>query len=180
MADKGWTFVPESDINKISSPITVFLRDPQDRFASGVNTFLQHLENQGNMLDRHTVLYFVNRYLFLNRHYAPQFFWLLNLVRFAGPNTQVTFCSMAEISQLTDLHSHAEVDPITQELQQHIDSFDWKKLELYFYLDQILLDHIGQTVNVRELINHIKTNHAELYQLVFEKTLDIANVLPKT
>jgi len=180
MADKGWTFVSESDIGKISSPITIFLRDPRDRFISGVNTFLQHLDNQGNMLDRHTVLYFVNRYLFLNRHYAPQFFWLLNLVRFSGPNTQVTFRGMTEISQLTNMHSHAEVLPITQDLRQAIDSFDWKKLELYFYLDQILLDHIGQTVNVTDLINHIKINHAELYQLVFEKTLDIVNVLPKT
>lgn len=180
MESKGWTFVPENDIPNIIDPIIVFLRDPRDRFLSGVNTYLQHLENEGNSLDQHTVLYFVNRYLFLNRHYAPQFFWLLNLARFSRPDTLVTFSPMTEIGQLTDINHRAEIVPITNELKEKINSFDWSKLELYLYLDQILLDHIGKTIKIHELITHVRTNYSELYQVVFQKTLDIANVLPKT
>jgi hypothetical protein len=180
MQQKGWKFVDEKDISSITQPITVFLRNPRDRFVSGVNTFLQHLDAEGNMLDQHTVLYFVNRYLFLNRHYAPQFFWLLNLMRFSSPNTLVKFQNITEISKFTDVHSYADIEPITPEFRQKIQTFDWDKLELYFYLDQVLLDHLDQTVNLRDLIKHIQTNHSKLYELVFQKTLNIIDVLPKT
>ena len=180
MESKGWTFVAESDIPNITQPITIFLRDPRDRFLSGVNTYLQHLEREGNGLDQHTILYFVNRYLFLNRHYAPQFFWLLNLARFSSHDTLVTFSPMTEISQLTDVNDHAGVESLTDKLREKIDSFDWSKLELYLYLDQILLDHVGKTINLHDLIKHIQTNYSDLYKLVFQPTLNIANVLPKT
>lgn len=175
---KGWTFVPDSQIKGIKDPITVFLRDPRDRFVSGVNTFVQHLG--GEDLDTHTVLYFVNRYLFLNRHYAPQFFWMLNLYRHVGPDTRVTFLPMSAISELTDRHSHADVEPITPELQDRLQGFNWSKLELYFYLDQILLDHVNQTVRVADLLMHIRQDHAELYDLIFKRTQDMVDVLPKT
>ena len=170
--------MPESEIKNILYPITIFLRDPKERFVSGVNTFIQHL--QSNDLDTRTILYFINRYLFLNRHYAPQFFWMLNLYRYSGPDTYVNFQHMTDISLLTTIHSHAGVEPITDQLLEHIQLFDWSKLELYFYLDQILLDHIGKTVKICDLITHIKENHATLYNLVFDKSLNIIDVLPKT
>jgi hypothetical protein len=180
MESKGWTFIPKQDISKITTPIKIFLRDPQERFLSGVNTYLQHLSRDGNDLDQHTVLYFVNRYLFLNRHYAPQFFWLLNLAQFSRPDTLVTFSPIEEIKQLTDQHSRAKIDPITNELKEKIESFSWSKLELYLYLDQILIDHIGKTITIHDLIKHVQTNYNQLYELVFHPTLNIANVLPKT
>jgi len=180
MQDKGWTFVSQEDIKKISTPITVFLRNPKERFISGVNTYIQHLESEGNSLDTHTVLYFINRYLFLNRHYAPQFFWLLNLYKHVGSDVRVTFKPMSDISLLTQIHSHAFVEPITLELREKIQSFDWSKLGLYFYLDQILLDHMNQTVKITEVLEHIKTHHPGLYDSTFKQTLDIVNVLPKT
>ena len=180
MKHKGWTFVDQNDIVKITNPIKIFLRDPRERFLSGVNTYLQHLENKGNNLDLHTVLYFVNRYLFLNRHYAPQFFWLLNLARFSRPDTLVTFSPMTEISQLTDNISRAGVEPMTDKLKQQIDTFDWSHLELYFFLDQILLSNIGKTMTLQEIVVDIQNNHTELYNLVFDKTIRIIDVLPKT
>lgn len=178
MQQKGWTFVATQDIEKIKQPITVFLRDPRERFISGLNTFVQHL--QPDDLDPHTVLYFANRYLFLNRHYAPQFFWLLNLYRYTAPNAWVTFRPITDISQLTDIHSHADVEPITPSLLEKIKSFDWSKMELYFYLDEILLGHMGKTVKICDLIEHIKKDHTRLYDLVFQRSLNIAHVLSKT
>jgi hypothetical protein len=174
MKSKGWRFVPQEDISSIQEPFTVFLRNPRERFLSGVNTYLQHL---GNELDQCTVLYFVNQYLFLNRHYAPQFFWLLNLARFTNIDAQVSLCDLKDINQLTDLNHRADVEPITDELVNRIDSFNWSKLELYFFLDQILLDHIGQTISIKDLLLYIKNNQPELYNLVFKKSVDIVNVL---
>jgi hypothetical protein len=180
MPSKGWKFVAEQDIKKIAGPITIFLRDPRERFLSGVNTYIQHLVSEDNDLDIHTMLYFVNRYLFLNRHYAPQFFWLLNLYRFANADVEIKLCHMSDINQLTERHSHAAVDPITPELRDRLLSLDWSKLELHFYLDQLLLDRVGQTVGIRQLLDQLQTQHTELFDLVFKKTQDIVHVLPKT
>jgi hypothetical protein len=178
MQQKGWRFVALEDIKKIKQPITVFLRDPKERFISGLNTFIQH--RQGDNLDTHTILYFANKYLFLNRHYAPQFFWLLNLLRYTGPNACVNFQPITAISLLTDLHSRASVEPITPDLTEKMQSFDWSKMELYFYLDQILLAHTGKTVNICDLIAYVKKDHDELYRLIFQRSLNIINVLSKT
>jgi hypothetical protein len=178
MESRGWTFVPEQDINKIITPIRIFLRDPRERFLSGINTYLQHLEAEGNDLDQHTVLYFVNRYLFLNRHYAPQFFWLLNLARFTRPDTLVTFSPMTEIDQLTHINIRAGVKPLTDELKQKINNFNWTAVELYYGLDQILINHIGNTITIHELLTHAQDNHSNLYDLVFKKSLNIISVLP--
>jgi hypothetical protein len=178
MESRGWTFVPEQDIDKIITPIRIFLRDPRERFLSGINTYLQHLEAEGNDLDQHTVLYFVNRYLFLNRHYAPQFFWLLNLARFTRPDTLVTFSPITEISQLTHFNSRAGVEPLTDELEQKINSFNWTAVESYYALDQILIDHIGKTITIHELLTHVQDKHSNLYDLIFKKSLNITNVLP--
>lgn len=180
MDNKGWTFVAEKNISKIKQPITVFLRDPRDRFFSGINTFIQHLQNHDPSLDRKNILYFANRYLFLNRHYAPQFFWLLNLARFIGEDAKIKLCHMTDISKLTDVHSDAGIIPMNAQDKIEMENLDWAKLELFVYLDQILIDHIGQTMSIKEILQHVKQNHSELYKLIFQKTLDLVNVLPKT
>lgn len=180
MQDHGWTFVDVKDISAISDPIKVFLRDPKERFLSGVNTYLQHLRQEFCEVDLNTALYFVNRYLFLNRHYAPQFFWLLNLARFSSSATQVIFLPMSDISNLTPRHSRAGISPPEANLVQAIEQFDKEKLELYFYLDQVLHDNIGQVWNLHSFLLQIKNTHPVLYNLIFQNTIDIVNVLPKT
>ena len=49
--------------------VDVFVRDPYERFLSGVQTFLRY----NTQLHRETALYFISEYLFLNRHFCPQF-----------------------------------------------------------------------------------------------------------
>ena len=173
----NWKTIVNEEIGKINGTITVFLRDPKQRFISGVNTFVQHLLRT-QQLDVPTVLYFVKNYLFLNRHYCPQFFWLVNLARYNS--NPLNFESYNGISELTPLRSRAGVSPPTEELLSILESFDWKTLELYFFLDQILLDRIGQTLTFESLINDIKVQHPELYDLIFSKAITLTNVLSKT
>jgi hypothetical protein len=175
-------FVGESffdqEISNITQPITVFLRDPRERFLSGINTYLQHLKRDHADLDTHTILFFVNQYLFLNRHYLPQFFWLVNLARFMHPDIKLEFKSIDDIATITTINTKAGIIPASQEVLDRIDSFNWSQMELYFFLDQILLDRIGQSCTFQELVTYIKTEHAEFYDLVFKKTREILNVLP--
>ena len=58
-----WKVIVNDDIKKINYPITIFLRSPRERFISGVNTYLQHLERDYPGLDRKTILWFVNNFI---------------------------------------------------------------------------------------------------------------------
>jgi hypothetical protein len=175
-----WKIIVNDKINQIDGTITVFLRHPRKRFISGVNTYLQHLERDYPGLDRKTVLWFINNYMFLNRHYCPQFFWLVNLSRFTNPNVKLMLQPMTEITNLTNMDHRANITPPTQTFLKEIETFDWPRLELYFYLDQLLVDRIGQTVTYHDLITDIQTNHKDLYDLIFKHTFNIINALPKT
>ena len=174
----GWKTIRESDISQIQTPITVFLRDPKERFISGVNTFLQHCHRDYKDLDTRTILFFVEKYLFLNRHYAPQFFWLINLARYS--QAPLKFQHMNDIDQLTSYVTRAGVTPPTEEFLESIQNFPWSQLELYFFLDQLLIERIGTQTTFVDLVNDIKTTHYNLYELIFERTYRIFDVLPKT
>ena len=174
----GWKTINECSISQIQSPITVFLRDPKERFISGVNTFLQHCHRDYKDLDSRTILFFVEKYLFLNRHYAPQFFWLINLARYS--QAPLKFQHINDISQLTSHVTRAGVNPPTEEFLESIQNFPWNQLELYFFLDQLLIERIGTQTTFVDLVNDIKNTHHDLYELIFKKTYRIFDALPKT
>jgi hypothetical protein len=169
VGQKNWNIVFDNNISKISTPITVFVRDPKQRFISGVNTFVHLLLRDNPRLDKDTIIWFVNNYLFLNLHYCPQFYWLLNLARFLNKDAELDIKSTADIKHYTDLHSnvgvYCEADCVSM-----IDDATWKKLELYFYLDQILLDSIGQKIKWSQLIKQL-SNNTILNKFVFAKSL---------
>jgi hypothetical protein len=174
----GWNTINESDIHKIETPITVFLRDPKERFVSGVNTFLQHCHRDYPGLDTKTILFFVGKYLFLNRHYTPQFFWLINLARYS--QAPLKFEHMDNIGQLTSYYTRSDVVPFTEEFLEKIQNFPWSQLELYFFLDQLLIERIGTQITFSDLIFDIKKSHPTLYKLIFKHSHKILNVLSKT
>ena len=177
MPDKPWKIITNNDIANIKQPITVYLRDARGRFVSGVNTYLRRLEVENPGLDEHTMLWCVDRYLFLNRHYCPQFFWLMNLVRYAGKDVKLKFEPMSNISNLTNIRSGPRIIAPNEELLEKLKQFNYQQLELYFYLDQLLIDSIGQTLTWQELIDIIKQTYPELYTLIFKKAQDLVNIL---
>ena len=175
---KQWPSIYDQDIGKIDNPITVYLRDPKQRFISGINTFVQHCQRDYPELDKNTILHFAKNYLWLNRHFCPQFFWLVNLSRFSS--SPMILCDLEKVNQIVDVDYVAAVDPPNKELFVHLKSFPWDKIQLYLFLDQILIELIGKTMTFDQIMQHIKTNHKNIYNTVFQKTFDILNVLSKT
>jgi hypothetical protein len=174
----GWNSFFNNEITQITCPITVYLRDPRDRFISGVNTFIQHCHRDFDNLDTNTILHFVKNYLFLNRHYAPQFFWLINLARYS--TAPLVLQNFVSINQIVDMNSRAGIRPPTPDLLDRLKDFPWQKFELYFFMDQLLMDRIGQTITFQQLVTEIKQQHIDLYNLIFQKSSTLINVLPKT
>jgi len=67
-----------NEIKNINN-ITVFLRDPVDRFISGVNTFFYFKKTQEIDVD---LLKKIEAGEIVNKHFAPQYVWLLELYKY--------------------------------------------------------------------------------------------------
>jgi hypothetical protein len=168
-------------IKKVKS-IDVVLRDPQQRLVSGINTFIQMTLRDYPELDIETVSWFARNYLFLNRHYAPQFFWIVNLARYLGDDTKLNFLSMDHLDQLAKINTKPTgINPITEQLLSQIQSMSLS--EMYIRVDQVLVNCIGQSLTFQQLVCLIKQIDPQAYEWTIGRSQRILNptyVLPKT
>ena len=151
-------------IKKINS-IDVILRDPYERLVSGVNTFVQTTVRDHPALDSETVAWFAQNYLFLNRHYAPQFSWLLNLARYTNPDTKLNFLGMDQLDGIVQTNLKPRgILPATAQLIDQIT--DMANNEMYHRIDQILVNCIGRSIQFNQLIQHIQQQDPMAYNCV--------------
>jgi hypothetical protein len=150
--------------------IEVFLREPFERYVSGVQTYLRYNHN----LNRETALSLIEEFLFLNRHFALQFHWLVNLQRFVNKDILITFSSMNELD-----NALGEIWNALTRDQTLVDRFEENdKLHFYLQLDKILYkDFIGLTVTFKDIMVHIHTFYPVLYEEVIERSRDLCAVL---
>ena len=156
-----------SDIHNLTE-IDVYIREPYERFLSGANTFINNLDTE---LDRKTVLYFVKNYLFLNRHYCPQFYWLVNLRRFT--NAKIRLIPFDQINEVVTINKNKSKEDYSK-LYKEFDS----KLDFYLQLDKVLYyDFINRTTSLDEIVDYIKVNKQEVYKEIIQRSIDVCNVL---
>lgn len=152
-------------IKKINN-IDVIIRNPYDRLASGINTYIQHVLRDNPTLDKNTIEWFAQNYLFLNRHYCLQFSWLLNLARYLSTDTKLNFLPMTDISNIT-LGVNRQPEGILKtspELIKQISSL--KNNEMYQRIDTAIFNAIGQSMTFGELLQHIKSSDSDAYNYV--------------
>jgi hypothetical protein len=147
--------------------ITVYLREPFERYVSGVQTYLRHNPH----LDRATALTMIDEYLFLNRHFALQFHWLMNLKRYY--DGWLTFKSMEELGNITENTWNAlERDQTLLEyFRPNI------KLQFYLELDKFLLKYVGQTVKFSHILAELRIENPELYKETIRRSKDLCDAL---
>jgi hypothetical protein len=161
-----WKFFLNEQIKKINS-IDVFVRDPEDRLASGISSFIQTTLRDHPDLDPHTVNWFAENYLYLNRHYAPQFLWLINLARYTNSECVLNFFGMDNLKMVTDLHQR----PFKR---IHVNT-QLPNSEMYQRIDQILLDCVGSSMTFEHLIRHIHHKDKHAYDWVIGRSQRILN-----
>jgi hypothetical protein len=149
--------------------VDVYIRNPRARYVSGVNTYLQHLQRNHPELDSATAFWFAKRYKFLNTHYLPQFHWLANLARYLRSDAKIRIRDFRDFDKITNIRSRAEIVPPTTEFIDRLLT-DNTDLELWLYLDQILLDLAGQEFTWSELLDHYQRNHKNIIEHVLPKT----------
>ena len=148
--------------------VEVFVRDPFERYVSGVQTYLQFNPE----LNRDTILKIINECLFLNRHFTLQFHWLLNLTRFT--DAWIHIRPIKELDTITDQVWHT----LSRD-QSLIDYFTPNdKLSYYLQLDKVLTeDLIGKTVSFPEIMRHIKRTQRHLYDEIIQRSKNLCIAL---
>ena len=160
----GYRVLSPNELTTVDT-IEVYVRDPLERFISGAQTYLRNLDPK---LDKETALYFVEQYLFLDRHYCPQFHWLLNLQRFSS--AQLTIKPLDSIAEITTIYDNAKDKD--QELAARFSANP--KINYYLQIDKILTeDLIGQTVSFTEIVTALKNKYPEVYRDIIQRNVDL-------
>jgi len=169
-----WKIKVNEQIKKLPE-VHIILRDPRQRLISGFNTFVQHVIRDNPELDKHTVSWFAKNYLFLDRHYCPQFFWLVNLSRYMSADSVLSFHNMEDIKNLTQLHKKPPgLEPATVDIIQQVDSIP--NIEMYQRLDQLLFDQcLGQSMTFGELLKTLYEQDFTAYDWVIGRSKRILN-----
>ncbi len=162
-------FLAQKQIRDRVQHVEVYLREPFDRYVSGVQTFLRNNPE----LDRETALAFVGRFLFFDRHFCPQFYWLVNLARLTK-GCWITLNDMTELGDITE--NTWNVLARDQELYDRLNQIE--KLHFYLGVDKVLFHELkGQCLTMPMILAHIKVNHSELYQEVIQRSKTLCGVL---
>lgn len=160
--------------------VDIYIRDAKSRYVSGVSTFVEFSLRDHPELDKETVFWFAKNYKFLNRHYLPQFFWILNLSRYLHPDCLLRLHDFENFSKVTDfseIPTRWTIDDSlrTQLLENNHD------MELWFFIDQILKDLAGQSLTWKQLIRHYQDYHDDAWNLMISKSSKLcSDVLSKT
>lgn len=162
----NWKIYLNGQIKKLNN-IDIILRDPTERLASGISSFIQTTVRDHPELDVNTVKWFSENYLHLNRHYAPQFSWIVNLTRYTNTECVLNFLGMDNIKTITNFHIKP-FDQISVNTQL-------KNNEMYQRIDQVLFDCIGTSMTFSQLVAHIKHKDNCAYDWVVGRSQRILN-----
>ena len=161
--------VPRDQLQNRVAQVQVYVREPFERFVSGVQTYLKNNPH----LDRATALTMIDQYLFLDRHFALQFHWLVNLVRQTN-DPWITIIPWTELSNATELTWNvlARDETLIEYFKPNT------KLWYYLQLDKVVTEEfVNKTVKFQDIMTHIHTFLPDLYTEVIQRSQDICTAL---
>jgi len=136
------------------SVIDVVLRDPVERTISGMQTFIYNTKQSVPTLDADTIKWFAENYQFLNRHYAPQLSWLINLNRYT--KAKLRFFGMEELSNITDFVGTPR--KVSTDINLNLD------FEMFIRLDKLLMNLVGKELTFDEVLTYLKQEDKTAFQ----------------
>lgn len=174
--ENNWKIIFNRQIKKCDS-ITVFINEPKKRLISGLNTHIEHLFRDNKDLDQKTIEFFLQKHLFLDRHYLPQIFWLVNLAEWLDKTAILSLEPMSAVSKFTDYNVNVSNQYLIN--NNFIDKFLAKKeLAFYLELDNFLYQNINKKFSWQELILNLKNTNYQAYDYVFNYAKNKVNAVP--
>jgi hypothetical protein len=167
---QGYRRLINEQIQKVSI-IDIILRDPLARFVSGINTFVYNTKQENPHLDVDTIIYFAENYLFLNRHYAPQLSWLININRYMDPKAKFKLHDMSALPKFTPLDVKTVEDNLLntktiERLKTNIHN------EMYIRLDSLLLQLVGTEMTFVDVMEYLHEQDPTAYSKIRCTALD--------
>jgi hypothetical protein len=168
LMNSGFSIVDQDNLIEIKT-IEVLVRNPFERFISGVQTYLDKLDPA---LDRKTALYYIENHLFLNRHFAPQFYWLVNLRRYS--HAALSIKPLHYVETITNEARNKSI--VDDELVEYFENND--KVLFYLDVDKVLVNNLlGKTVEFTDIVDTIKQEFPEVHREVIQRSINLCNVL---
>ena len=131
--------------------IIVYLRNPKERFISGVHTYLE-FENLGSQED--TVLKQIEEMKKCDRHFVPQYFWLMHLSKYFKGSVRLATIKELRLTISTKDEpvkpNGTEIPHVTKKRKEKI-----KKINFKNYVDvdkKIIKKYINKTIVLENLI----------------------------
>lgn len=160
----NWKILINEQLKKLDT-IVVFWRPAFERYISGVNSVIQFELRDNTHLDVNTIKFFIKKYPFLDRHYCPQYFWLINLMKYT--KCKVLIKPLSKINDIVDinlkpgqpwpdgLHVHQKSqgtklqEPINTKL---LEEFDYMKDNDYLKIDDKIFEtYVEQPTQIEEI-----------------------------
>ena len=118
--------------------IDVMIRDPGDRFVSGINEYCRQ-----NKLNVEETWKIVEQGELVDRHFAPQYLWLLHLYKFYKGT--VTILPFDHIKQITSVHKgKGDInEPVPL-------------LKSFLNVDHAIIEHYNETFELGKLIERYR------------------------
>jgi hypothetical protein len=118
--------------------IDVMIRDPGDRFVSGINEYSR--QNNLDVMETWKLVAWEN---LVDRHFAPQYMWLLHLYKFYKGT--VTILPFDHIKQITSVHERK--DDINKPVPL---------LKSFLNVDYAIVEHYNETFELGRLIERYR------------------------
>lgn len=145
--EKKLKILKNKEISKLKT-INIFLRDPIQRFVSGVHTVIE-LEKIKNI---NLYLKNIEKFKTYNRHFVPQFYWLIHLLKYFKGN--VKLLSVDQLYNLIPNRDGPKIKKISNLRKKKILSINNKK---YVEIDYKLMEnYLEKTVNLETIIKEFK------------------------
>jgi len=154
-----WKILSNDEISNLKS-IDIIIREPDLRLNSGISTYIDKIINENPSINDDIVLYFIKKYGFLNRHYMPQFLWLLHLARFINKETLMNLLPIEDMTKWTSFSVNKSLE---------YNSYNILNNDVFHLIDKILFDNlINTSITFGEIMQYIKTNCKEEYDEILE------------
>ena len=129
--------------------VTVFLRNPRERFVSGVHSFIEFERRKHKDIDYQNMLHNIDIGESVNEHFMEQYEWIRKLAEyFTGI---LTINTVNQLRQLIPNRESPKIPKITPEQRSAI-----SKIKYDMRHDEILFDqYIGKQIPIKQLMRDI-------------------------
>ena len=167
LKDNSFTLLTPSEVQDLEI-VDVYIREPYERFVSGVMTYCNEYD-----LNCEQAAKIINRVYFIDNHFCPQLFWVLNLKRFTNAKIRINNISdLPESKNISLRNKNNDYSNVSALFDKNSD------LKFYLELDCVLYENcMNKTVSIEEILHILQTNYTDLYNQTFGYTKEIVTNL---